>query len=76
MVNLVKKIVFCIVCNKEMLSSKHSKTCSKECFNISLADPNRKFCKGRKPYASNKYGSRSFKYAFVILFEPLLYIIL
>jgi 5-methylcytosine-specific restriction protein A len=56
-----QKIVSCIICNKEMLSSKHSKTCSKECFSISLADPNRKFCKGRKPYASNKYGSRSFK---------------
>ena len=45
----------------EILASKHSKTCSTKCFEISLKSINRTFCIGRKPGLSTKWGTRSFR---------------
>lgn len=51
----------CVVCGNEILASKHSKTCSKECFDSYLKSSSRNFSTGRKPGLSVKWGTRSFR---------------
>ena len=51
----------CVVCGKEILASKHSKTCSKVCFESYLKSSDRNFSIGRKPGTSTKWGTRSFR---------------
>lgn len=60
-----RKERYCIVCNKSILATENKKTCSKECFNIALKDPERSFCKGRTANKDLKYGSKSFRKKFL-----------
>lgn len=55
----------CVVCGKLILSTYNKKTCSEECFKITLKNPNRTFCRGRTTNKDIKYGSQSFRKKFL-----------